>query len=98
MVSLSNHEVVAQSHHEDGTMPDNPLLSPWTGNAGFPPFSAIKPEHFRPAYDAEMAAQLAVVASIAGNIGPATFANTIVPLETSGLKLSRIDMVFGHLT
>ena len=46
-------------------MPDNPLLSPWTGNAGLPPFSAIKPEHFRPAYDAEMAAQLAAVAAIA---------------------------------
>src|SRR5687768_8222469 len=79
-------------------MPTNPLLAPWTGNADLPPFGAITPSHFRPAYDAEMAAQLAAVDAVAENTEPATFANTIVPLEKSALGLSRVDAVFGHLT
>jgi peptidyl-dipeptidase Dcp len=79
-------------------MPSNPLLAPWTGNAGLPPFGAITPSHFRPAYDAAMAAQLAAVAAVAENTELATFANTIIPLELSALGLSRIDAVFGHLT
>jgi len=29
----------------------NPLLSDWTGPFGLPPLPAIKPEHFRPAFD-----------------------------------------------
>lgn len=79
-------------------MSDNPLLRPFAGNAGLPPFSQITPAHFRPAYEAEMGAHLDAVAAIAGNSAPATFENTIIPLETSGLGLSRIDAVFGHLT
>ena len=29
----------------------NPLLADWTGAFGLPPFGAIEPEHFRPAFD-----------------------------------------------
>ena len=79
-------------------MPDNPLLSPWPDNAGLPPFGTIRPEHFRPAFDVAMADHLAAVSRVATSIEPATFDNTIVPLERAALDLSRVDSVFGHLT
>jgi peptidyl-dipeptidase Dcp len=77
---------------------DNPLLEPWPSALGLPPFPAIRPEHFRPAFDAEMARQKAAVAEIVGNREPATFANTVVPLELSGLGLDRVAAVFFHLS
>ena len=79
-------------------MSDNPLLRPVDQQCGSATLRPIKPEHFRPAYDAEMKAHLDAVAAIAAGTEPATFANTIVPLETAGLGLARIDAVFGHLT
>jgi hypothetical protein len=32
----------------------NPLLQPWTAPHGLPPFAAIKPEHFAPAFEVAM--------------------------------------------
>ena len=79
------------------TLPsDNPLLAPWEG-LGLPPFDRIRPEHFRPAFDATMAAQIAAVETIAAASAPPTFENTIVALEVSGLELERVAAVFFHL-
>ena len=79
------------------TLPsDNPLLEPWPG-IGLPPFDRIRPEHFRPAFDARMAAHREAVAGIAQSAEPPSFANTIVALETSGLDLDRVAAVFFHL-
>jgi peptidyl-dipeptidase Dcp len=75
----------------------NPLLETNTDPLGLPPFSRIRPEHFRPAFDAEMAAQLAAIEAITGSAEPATFENTIVPLEKSGIGLDRVAAVFFHL-
>ena len=36
------------------TTAQNPLLTDWTGPFGLPPLPAIKPEHFRPAFDAAL--------------------------------------------
>ncbi len=74
----------------------NPLLAPWDG-LGLPPFDRITPEHFRPAFDATMAAQTAAVETIAQSSEPPSFANTIVGLETSGLDLEKVAAVFFHL-
>ncbi len=79
------------------TLPsDNPLLQPWDG-IGLPPFDAIRPEQFRPAFDATMAAQREAVSAIAQSPEPPTFANTVVAMETSGLGLDRVAAVFFHL-
>ena len=37
-------------------MIDNPLLAPWNTPFGLPPFTAIEPAHFPPAFEAAMAA------------------------------------------
>jgi peptidyl-dipeptidase Dcp len=76
---------------------NNPLLAPWPGPLGLPPFDRIEPEHFRPAFDAAMAEQIAAVKAIAGSAEPPTFDNTVRAMELSGLALERVAAVFFHL-
>lgn len=76
---------------------DNPLLAAWTSPLGLPPFDRLKPEHFRPAFDAEMKGQMAAIDEIVGNKEAPTFENTIVALELSGIGLDKVAAVFFHL-
>jgi peptidyl-dipeptidase Dcp len=59
-----------------------------------PPFAEIAEEHYRPAFDRGFTEQLAEAERIAGDPEPATFENTILPLERSGRILSRVAAVF----
>ena len=74
--------------------PANPLLRDWTGAFGLPPFGAIHPEHFRPAFDQALAAHRAEIDAIAGGAEPPSFENTIAALERSGRDLDRVANVF----
>ena len=85
----------------DPTVPTraNPLLEPWPGPfGGVPPYDQMRIEQLRPALEAAMAEQLALVEQIAGDPAPPTFANTLVPLERSGRTLERVMTVFGIYT
>jgi len=73
---------------------ENPLLAPWTGPFGLPPLPAIRPEHFRPAFDRALAAHRAEIDAIAANPQAASFANTIEALEKAGGELDRVSNVF----
>jgi peptidyl-dipeptidase Dcp len=75
----------------------NPLLEAWTGQTPSPPFAAIRPADFKPAFEIAMAAQLAEIEAIAGETAPPSFANTIAALERSGRALSQVSAVFGCL-
>jgi peptidyl-dipeptidase Dcp len=75
----------------------NPLLEIWPDPDGLPPFARLRPEHFRPAIETAMAGQIEAIAAIAADAAPATFTNTIVPLEISGIRLEQIASVFFHL-
>jgi peptidyl-dipeptidase Dcp len=79
------------------TNPANPLLGVWTGPGETPPFAAIRPEHFRPAFERAMAENMAEIEAIAGSTEAATFANTIAALERSGRALSQVSVVFHAL-
>src|SRR5258707_15719611 len=48
----------------------NPLLGEWTRPDETPPFPAIRPEHFRPAFDRAMAEHMAEIEAIATGGGP----------------------------
>jgi peptidyl-dipeptidase Dcp len=72
----------------------NPLLADWTGKFGLPPFGAIAPEHFRPAFDAALAAHRAEIEAIAADPAVPSFDNTIAALERSGRALDRVANVF----
>jgi len=72
----------------------NPLLTDWTGPFDLPPLPAIKPEHFRPAFDKALAAHRAELDAVSANPASATFANTIEALERGGRALERVCNVF----
>jgi peptidyl-dipeptidase Dcp len=75
----------------------NPLLEAWSGPFAAPPFARIRPEHFRPAFDAALAQKRAEIAAIAAEPAAPTFANTIEALERSGKALDRVEAVFFNL-
>jgi peptidyl-dipeptidase Dcp len=75
----------------------NPLLGEWTPPDETPPFPAIRPEHFRPAFDRAMADHMAEIEAIATCPDTPSFANTIVALERGGRALDRVSAVFHAL-
>src|SRR5215831_6729332 len=83
-----------QSGSEDQA---NPLLGAWTPPDETPPFAAIQPEHFRPAFDHAMAEHIAEVEAIAACPDTPSFANTVAALERSGRALDRVSAVFHAL-
>jgi len=76
----------------------NPLLAPWNSPHSLPPFDAIRPAHFEPAFEAAMRAHRAEIDAIAANPEPPSFDNTIAAFDASGRLLARIDMLFSNLT
>jgi peptidyl-dipeptidase Dcp len=77
--------------------PANPFFSEFRTPFGVPPFDAIKPEHFMPAFDKGMADQKAEIEAIVRNAEPASFANTLEALDRSGALLKRVNAVFENL-
>lgn len=77
---------------------DNPFFVESPLPLKFPQFDKIKDSHFAPAFDRGMAEQVKEIQAIADNAEPATFDNTILAMERSGLLLGRAIYVFGNLT
>jgi peptidyl-dipeptidase Dcp len=75
----------------------NPLLQPWTAPHGLPPFPAIRPEHFAPAFEVAMREHRAELDAIASQAEPASFANTVARLDASGRLMARLDGAFHNL-
>jgi peptidyl-dipeptidase Dcp len=76
------------------TEAQNPLLATRTGAFELPPFAAIEPGHFRPAFDRALAAHRAEIDVIAANPAAPSFDNTITALEKSGRELESVANVF----
>ncbi|WP_158807435.1 M3 family metallopeptidase [Beijerinckia sp. L45] len=76
----------------------NPLLQPWTGPFEAPPFAAVRPEHYRPAFDMALAENVSEIAAIADNPAAPTFDNTILAMERAGEKLDKVCSVFFNLS
>jgi peptidyl-dipeptidase Dcp len=81
----------------DATHTANPLLRPWEGPFGLPPFESISPEHFKPGFETALAEQQAEIVAIADALDAPSFANTIEALERSGAALKRVGGVFFNL-
>ena len=75
----------------------NPFAAPSALPFAFPPFDAIRHEHYRPAFEAGVAEHLAEIDAISGDPAPATFENTIEALERSGRLLDRTMRVFYEM-
>jgi peptidyl-dipeptidase Dcp len=76
----------------------NPLLTPWTGLFGLPPFADIRAEHFAPALHEAMQRHLTDIEAIAALSAPPTFENTIAALDCAGRVFERICALFYNLT
>ncbi|MER5865287.1 M3 family metallopeptidase [Kitasatospora sp. NPDC002040] len=79
-------------------MSENPFFAPSTLVFELPPFTAIREEHYLPAFDRGMADQLAEIAAITADPEPPSFDNTVVALERSGALLRRVRLVFQNRT
>lgn len=78
--------------------PANPFAAPSKLPYELPPFTDIRDEHYRPAFEAGLAQHRADIAAIVDATEPATFDNTIAALERSGQLLRRVAIVFWALT
>jgi peptidyl-dipeptidase Dcp len=76
----------------------NPLLQPWTAPYGLPPFAAITPAHFVPAFEAAMRQHRDELAVIGASRDAPSFDNTLAAFDRSGRLLDRIASVFYNLT
>ena len=74
----------------------HPMLLPSDLPYQLPRFADFTDDDFAPALDEGMADQLTAVAAITANPEPATFDNTLVPLEQSGEGLSRVLRIFSN--
>lgn len=76
----------------------NPFEQAWKTPFGLPPFAAIAPEHFKPAFEHALAGHKVAIEAIADNAAPPTFDNTVAALEQSWDEFNRVSSVFHVLT
>ncbi len=72
----------------------NPFLTPFTTPFGVPPFDAIKPEHFMPAFEEAIKRHTQEIEAIVSNKDSITFENTLKVLDYSGEMLNNVTKVF----
>ena len=75
----------------------NPLLAPYDTPFGAIPYDRITLEHFVPAIKEAIENEKKAIDAICNNNEPATFENTIVALDRSGLVLGEIIGAFNAL-
>jgi peptidyl-dipeptidase Dcp len=78
--------------------PSNPFAAASTLQYQAPPFDKIKDSDYQPAMEAGMVQQITEVDAIANQAAPASFDNTIVALERTGMLLTRAAKVFNAVT
>jgi peptidyl-dipeptidase Dcp len=82
----------------DAKSVDNPFLAEFDTPFGVPPFDAIRPEHFPPAFEKGMAEQKKEIKAIASDRRRPDLANTLETLDRSGALLAKVGGVFFNLT
>ena len=89
--------VVAYGHTGAGPETGNPLLQPSTLPFGAPDFSKIKATDYLPAIEAAIQQQREEIRAIVENKKKATFENTILAYEKSGVLLDKVTSIFFGL-
>ena len=77
---------------------NNPLLEPWDGPFGAPPFDRIEARHFLPALDVVLHEHDAEIEAIAGATDASSLDNVVAAIERSGAGLARVRRVFWTLS
>lgn len=77
----------------------SPLLKPWTGNyGGTPPWDKVTPAMFPPAFETAMAELRTQIHSIRDAKTQPSFKTVIVPLQTAGETMDRVQAMWGVFT
>lgn len=77
----------------------SPLLEPWPGGyGGTPPWDRITPAMFPPAFEAAMAELRTQIHSIRDARTRPTFKTVIIPLQTAGETMDRVQAAWGVFT
>lgn len=79
-------------------MTANPLLADWTTPFELPPFDQIKPDHFEEAFETAMQMARAEINAVAEQKEDPTFENTVVALQKTGKRLSKVAGTFFNLS
>ncbi len=91
----SPEHTVAETKTPKDTTTNSEMLGSWTGPyGGVPPFRAVRVDEFSPAFDVAIDQAERDIDEIANNPEPATFENTLLPLETAGESLERLEILF----
>ena len=77
---------------------ENPLLQPWNDAYGLPPFHALRAEHFVPAFEVAMRAQMAEIDAIGNSAQAPSFDNTLAAFDGCGRLFVRLELLFANLT
>lgn len=88
---------VMNSCSNDTKSTDNPFFEEWNTPFGVPPFSKIKPEHYKPAIERGISLQNEEIAAIVACGEEPTFENTIAPFDASGELLSDVVNIFSMI-
>ncbi|HQR71783.1 MAG TPA: M3 family metallopeptidase, partial [Burkholderiaceae bacterium] len=76
---------------------ENPLLTEWKTSYSLPPFDAVRPEQFAPAFEVALKRHHEEIQAIATQESSPTFDNTIAAFDASGRLLARIGHLFHNL-
>ena len=76
---------------------DNPLLGAWTTPFEVPPFAAIEPAHFLPAFEVALVDHAAEIDAIVAGAETPRFDNTVAAFERAGADLRRVVSTFFNL-
>ena len=76
---------------------NNPLLEKFSTPYSTAPFSKVKNEHFKPAFQEAIQSAKIEIDAIANSTASPTFENTIEALDFSGYTLERISSIFFNL-
>jgi len=89
-------ETAASEASAPPTEAANILLAEWTGPyGGVPAFDQMELADLEPAMDFAMARSLAALDLIAQQEAPATFENTILPMETAKTDMDSVEVYYG---
>lgn len=81
----------------NATEEPNPLLETWNTPYQTPPFNAILPRHYEPAFSTAIKMAQKDIDNIKNNPATPDFKNTIIALDHAGQTLTRISGIFFNL-
>ncbi|MDC0603229.1 M3 family metallopeptidase, partial [Aliiglaciecola sp.] len=91
-----NTDVADKPEMQTSEAPSNPLLAEYSGPySGVPAFDKMDLADLKPALEKGMEINLKEIDAIVADTSPATFENTIVPLEKAGADLGRVFTYWG---